>query len=61
MTDTQQSIVSRRGVLAKLGLAAVAVYSAPVLLQLGEARASGFSGGSYSGRGRGRRRRRSYS
>lgn len=41
---------SRRAMLAKLGLAAGAIYAAPVLLQIGEAKAS-----SFSGRGRPRR------
>jgi hypothetical protein len=48
MNDTTKK-VSRRAVLARLGLAAGAIYAAPVLLQLGEAKASSFSG-------RGRRR-----
>jgi hypothetical protein len=38
-------ILSRRGLLVKLGLAATAAYVAPVMLQLGEAKASSFSGG----------------
>lgn len=45
--------LSRRAMLAKLGLAAGAIYAAPVLLQIGEAKAS-----SFSGRGRPRRPRR---
>lgn len=36
--------LSRRAMLSRLGLAATAVYTAPVLLKLGEARASGVSG-----------------
>ena len=39
--------LSRRGMLMKLGLgvaAATVAYSAPVMLQLGEAKASSFSG-----------------
>ena len=52
---------SRRAMLTRLGLAAGAAYSAPVLLRLGEAHASSFSGSrrSFSGRG-GRSRRRSF-
>lgn len=52
--------LSRRAMLTRLGLAAGAAYSAPVLLRLGEAQAgSGRSrpGRSFSGR-RGRRSRR---
>lgn len=49
--DDMKTKVSRRAMLAKLGLAAGAIYAAPVLLQIGEAKAS-----SFSGRGRGRRR-----
>ena len=55
--------VSRRRLLMRLGLAATAAYAAPAMLQIGEAKASSFSGRS-SGR-RGRRRkggpRRSFS
>lgn len=43
MDDTKTK-VSRRAMLAKLGLAAGAIYAAPVLLQIGEAKASSFSG-----------------
>ena len=43
MDDTKTKI-SRRAMLAKLGLAAGAIYAAPVLLQIGEAKASSFSG-----------------
>lgn len=53
--------LDRRAVLMRLGLAAGAIYAAPVLLQLSEARASGGSGGSGGGWGShsgGRRRRR---
>lgn len=62
MTDRSETTntLSRRKVLARLGLAAAAAYAAPVALNLGQARASGYSGGgrrSYSGGGR----RRSYS
>ncbi len=53
--------VSRRSLLAKLGLGAAAVYAAPVLLQLNPASASGYSGGSFSGRRQRRPRRRSAS
>lgn len=60
--------MTRRAMLAKLGLAAAAIYVAPVALELNQARASSFSGRggggrrrSYSGRGGGDRRRRSYS
>ena len=54
--------LSRRAMLTRLGLAATAAYTAPVLLRLGEAHASSLSksGGrrSFSGRrGSGRRRR----
>lgn len=47
--------VSRRTMLMRLGLAATAVYAAPVLLKLGEAHASGGSGGGSGGRGSGGR------
>lgn len=50
--------VTRRQMLMRLGLAAGAVYAAPVLLQLSEARASGTSGGSNSGPSGDRKRRR---
>jgi len=55
--------LSRRRMLARLGLVAGAAYVAPVMLQLGEAKASGRSGrGSFSGRRRPRPRpRRSFS
>lgn len=49
MTDTKTK-VTRRVMLAKLGLAAGAIYAAPALLQISEAKAS-----SFSGRGRPRR------
>lgn len=48
-TDT----MSRRGMLMKLGIAAGIAYTAPVMLKLGEAKASSYSGG--------RRRHRSFS
>ncbi|MEX0590576.1 MAG: hypothetical protein WD207_05775 [Xanthobacteraceae bacterium] len=41
--------ITRRRMLMRLGLAATAVYAAPVLLQLSEARASGGSGPSRRG------------
>jgi len=37
-------VLTRRRMLMRLGLAATAIYAAPVLLQLSEARASGPSG-----------------
>lgn len=56
MTDKTKTITRRR-VLQRLGLAATAVYAAPVLLKLSEARASSFSGPSSSDPRRRRRRR----
>lgn len=56
--DTDTPSVSRRRLLARLGLAATAIYAAPAMLELTPAKASGFSG---RGSGGGRRRRRSYS
>ena len=57
-----RTTLSRRAMLMRLGLAAGAAYAAPVLLNLGEAHASSFSGSrsgrSFSGR---RRPRRSFS
>ena len=53
--------VTRRQMLMRLGLAATAVYAAPVLLQLSEARASSFSASSNSGPSGRRRRRRAAS
>lgn len=41
--DTKRTGLSRRTMLARLGLAATAAYSAPVLLKLGEAQADSFS------------------
>jgi len=41
--------VNRRQALARLGLGAAIVYAAPLLLSLGEARASGGSGGGGGG------------
>ncbi len=46
--------LDRRRMLMRLGLAATAIYSAPVLLQLNEAHASGGSGGGRGGSGGGR-------
>lgn len=45
-----EKTLSRRAMLGRLGLAAAAVYTAPVLLNLSEAKASSFSrrGGSRS-------------
>lgn len=43
---------TRRKLLRRLGLAATALYAAPVILQLGSARASSFSASSFSGRAR---------
>jgi hypothetical protein len=59
-TNDDVALTTRRQMLKRLGLAAGAIYIAPVLVSLSEARAS--SGGSYSsasgsGRRRGRRRR----
>lgn len=54
--NDEAKIVTRRQMLKRLGLAATAIYAAPVLLQLSEARASSFSGPDSSGP-RGRRRR----
>ncbi len=55
--NSDEPVMTRRGMLMKLGLAATAIYTAPVLLQLNEAKASG---GSWGSRGSGRRRRYSY-
>ncbi|WP_157928766.1 hypothetical protein [Pararhizobium haloflavum] len=50
--STRPTNISRRAMLTKLGLGAAAAYAAPALLQLSEARASGYSGGgSFSGGG----------
>jgi len=54
-TATNKKTLSRRTLLARLGLAAGVAYVAPVMLKLSEARASGFS--SFSGSGVRRRRR----
>lgn len=62
---TKETGLSRRAMLMRLGLVAGVAYSAPVLLQLGEAQAGSFSRSrpsrSFSGRGRRRTRRRSFS
>lgn len=42
--NEEKSVLTRRGLLAKLGLAVTAAYAAPVLMQLSEARASDASG-----------------
>jgi len=57
-TTTIKKPLSRRTLLARLGLAAGVAYAAPVMLKLSapEARAGSFSG--FSGSGRGVRRRR---
>lgn len=52
---TNEKTLSRRTLLARLGLAAGVAYAAPVMLKLSEARASSFS--SFSGSGVRRRRR----
>lgn len=69
----QEKTLSRRKMLMRLGLVAGAVYAAPVVLQLGEASASSFSGRRGGGkrrsfsrpsrprRPRGRKPRRSFS
>lgn len=50
MTDevTKPVEMTRRRMLMRLGLAASAIYAAPVMLQLSDAKASGFSGKSVS-------------
>ena len=50
--------MTRRRMLMRLGLAAGAIYAAPVMLQLSEAKASSFSAGSRSGPSVSGRRRR---
>jgi len=52
--------VTRRHMLRRLGLVAGAIYAAPVLLQLSEARASGASGSRDSGPSDRRTRRPAY-
>ena len=47
-TDKTNPMMSRRRMLTRLGLTATALYAAPVMLQISEARASGFSRGSHS-------------
>ena len=54
--ETDQATMTRRRMLMRLGLAATALYAAPVILQLSEARASGASKASFS---RGGKRRKS--
>lgn len=51
-SEATEKKLSRRAMLGRLGLAAAAVYTAPVLLNLSEAKASSFSGRSFSGRRR---------
>ena len=67
---TEETKLSRRAMLTRLGLAAGAIYAAPALLQLGEAQAGSFSRSrpsrsrpsrSFSGQGRRRTTRRSFS
>jgi hypothetical protein len=53
--------MTRRRMLMRLGLAATAVYAAPVMLQLSEAKASSFSAGSRSGPSVSGRRKRLHS
>jgi len=53
--------INRRKMLMRLGLAATAIYAAPVLLQLSEAKASGSSGPNRGGRTVRRRVRRAAS
>ena len=55
-SERKNGEVTRRQMLTRLGLAAGAIYAAPVLLQLSEARASDSSGSRNSGPS-GRRRR----
>ncbi len=59
-SEEQKAVWTRRQMLVRLGLVAGAIYAAPALANLTEARAS--SGGSFSrasrGSGSGRRRRR---
>ena len=60
---SKETGLSLRAMLTRLGLAATAAYTAPVLLRLGEAHASSFSRSgrrSFSGRKRSGRRRRSF-
>jgi hypothetical protein len=62
-TTTDKKTLSRRTLLARLGLATGVAYAAPVMLKLSEARASSFSSfsnfsGSGSGSGSGVRKRR---
>lgn len=54
--ESNQPNMSRRRMLMRLGLAATAIYAAPVILQLSDAHASRASGASFS---RGGKRARS--
>lgn len=56
-SERKNANVTRRQMLMRLGLAAGAIYAAPVLLQLSEARASSGASGSWSSGPSGRRRR----
>lgn len=51
MADDQKNHISRRRLLARLGLATGAAYVAPVMMHLGAAHASGGSGGGGGGQG----------
>lgn len=54
--NANETVLSRRRMLMRLGLAATAAYAAPVMLSLDKAHASGGSRRSFSGSGRRRRR-----
>jgi hypothetical protein len=56
--DFADAAITRRRMLMKLGLAAGAMYAAPMLVPLSEARASSGPSGPSGSRGRGHRRRR---
>lgn len=58
VANQDAALVTRRKMLARLGLVAGALYAAPTLANLSEARASSRSFSSASGRRRRRRRRR---
>ena len=47
-TDSTNPMMSRRRMLTRLGMTATALYAAPVMLQISDARASGFTGASHS-------------
>ena len=49
--ENDKPALTRRHMLARLGLAATALYAAPVMLQLSHAHASGASGGGSGGSG----------